>query len=250
MGNVGFRVSYQTVRRILLKHGLRRRCAARKPLLTAAQRERRLAFAQLHANWTVLQWQSVVFSDEKIFRSANNRVSSLVTRTSAQRFNPDCIQHAPKHSPQIHAWGAIGWAGVGPLKRVEGNLNAQAYQDQILGDLEQTCGTLARRGHRWYFLQDNAPAHNAATTRAFLEARGIPLIEWPGNSPDLNPIEHLWCFVQRKLPRNLPRNVAEYWEQVQRVWRAQPTWLVRRLIASMPRRIAAVIAAEGGTTRY
>lgn len=246
----GVRVSSETVRKTLLKHGLRKRRAARKPLLTQVQRQRRLDFARRHAHWTAIQWQSVVFSDEKIFRAANNRTSSLVTRTPAQRFLPACIQNAPKHSVQVHAWGAIGWAGVGPLKRVEGNLNAARYQEQILADLGPTCNVLARRGHPWYFLQDNAPAHNAATTRAFLEARHIRLVDWPGNSPDLNPIEHLWSFVQRRLPRLLPRNVNEYWALVQRAWRTQPTWLVRRLITSMPRRLAAVIAAEGGPTRY
>ena len=246
----GVRVSWETVRKILLKHGLKRRKAARKPLLNEAQRQRRLDFARRHIHWTPIQWQSVVFSDEKIFRASNNRVSALVTRTTAQRFSPECIQHSPKHSVQVHAWGAIGWAGVGPLKRVEGNLNAVQYQEQILSDLNETCEVLARRGHPWYFLQDNAPAHNAATTRAFLDAHHIRLIDWPGNSPDLNPIEHLWCFTQRRLPRLLPRNINHFWELVQRAWRTQPTWLVRRLIASMPRRLAAVIAADGGTTRY
>ena len=43
--------------------------------------------------------------------------------------------------------GAIGWASVGPLKRVEGNLIAAGYQDQILSDLNETCEVIARRGH-------------------------------------------------------------------------------------------------------
>ena len=246
----GLRLSFETIRKILLKHGFRRRTAARKPILTEAQRQRRLDFARNYIHWTAIRWQSVIFSDEKIFRAANNRATSLVTRSPAERFAPNCIQHAPKHSVQVHAWGAIGWAGVGPLKRVEGNLNAAAYQEQILNDIQETCGVLARRGHRWVFLQDNAPAHNAITTRTFLATRHVDVFDWPGNSPDLNPIEHLWCFVQRRLPRLLPRNANEFWELVRRAWQTQSTWLVRRLITSMPRRLAAVIEAGGGTTRY
>lgn len=133
---------------------------------------------------------------------------------------------------------------------MHGTLNAAAYQQQILADLKDSCGALARRGHCWCFLQDNAPAHNAATIRAFLEERNIPLMDWPGNSPDLNTIEHLWCFAQRRIPRLLPRNANEFWNVVQRASTFQPTWLARQLISSMPRRIAAVIAAEAGTTRY
>ena len=204
------RVGVETLRKILLKFGLKRRIATKKPILTAPQRERRLQFALAHRHWTDLQWSRVVYSDEKIFRAANNRRSSYVTRTTIERLSPECIQNAPKHAVQVHAWGAMGWAGVGPLKRVQGNLNAEAYQDQILDDLPETCGVLAPRLRGWLFLQDNAPAHNALTTRAYLSAKHVRLVEWPGNSPDLNPIEHLWAFVQHRLPRNLPRNVNEF----------------------------------------
>ena len=248
--NENLHVGRETVRKTLLKFGLERRVAARKPLLTEAQRARRLDFARRFSNLPAAWWTRVVFSDEKIFRGANNRRSTFVTRRSDERLLPACLNNSPKHAVQVHVWGAIGWAGTGGLKRVNGNLNAHAYQDQILHDLQETGPLLAARRVHWIFMQDNAPAHSAASTRAFLEERGISLLEWPGNSPDLNPIEHLWGWVQNRLPRVLPRNVEELWQLVQREWRRVPTELVRRLFNSMPRRLAAVIAAEGGTTRY
>ena len=248
--NDNLHVGRETVRKTLLKFGLERRVAARKPLLTEAQRARRLDFARRFANLPAAWWTRVVFSDEKIFRGANNRRSTFVTRRPDERLNPSCLNNAPKHPVQVHVWGAIGWAGTGNLKRVNGNLNAHAYQDQILADLRETGPLLAARRVHWIFMQDNAPAHAAASTRAFLEQRGISILEWPGNSPDLNPIEHLWGWVQNRLPRLLPRNANELWQLVQREWRRVPTELVRRLFNSMPRRLAAVIEAEGGTTRY
>lgn len=229
--------------------GFKRRPAAQKPLLNEV-RARRLDFATRHAGHSATWWRNVIFSNEKIFRVGNNRRALLVTRRSSERLKPGCMNTAPKHALQVHVWGAIGWAGVGPLKLVQGTLNAAAYQQQILTDIRNTCQMLAPRGRAWLFQHDNAPAHNAVSTRNFLAHNHVPKLEWPGNSPDLNPIEHLWALVQRRLPRALPANTNEWWIAVQNAWRAVPFKLVRRLIESMPARIAAVIEANGGTTRY
>ena len=86
-----------------MKNGLRQRTAARKPILKNNQRKRRLDFACNYINCTAIQWQSVICSDEKIFRAANNRETSLVIHSLTKRFAPDFIQHAPKHSVQVHA---------------------------------------------------------------------------------------------------------------------------------------------------
>lgn len=247
---VGLRVNRETVRKILLKFGLKRHPAARKPILKLVLRQRRLDFARAHIKWPAIRWQSVVYSDEKIFRSANFRRTTLVTRTPYERLSPKCIVNSPKHPLQVHAWGAIGWSGVAPLIRVKGIFTAVEYQKQILMNLGNTGQTLAPRGRSWIFLQDNAPAHNANTTRTYLANRGIRLIDWPGNSPDLNPIEPLWEMAQRRLSKNLPRNVHQFWELVSHAWLSLPTWMVRRYIMSMPRRLQAVIDAEGGATRY
>lgn len=155
-----------------------------------------------------------------------------------------------KRGLQIHVWAGMGWKGATPLKFVEGNLNAQAYQTQILNNVQEWKKFCAGKRQGWFFQQDNAPGHRAASTQRFLTTRGIHVLPWPGNSPDLNPIENLWSWVEKRLPLQLPRNEAEFREQVQAVWGTIPTDYIHSLIASMPRRISAVVNAKGGPIEY
>ncbi len=59
--------------------------------------------------------------------------------------------------------------------------------DQLYGDAD------------FIFQQDLAPAHSAKATSTWFKDHGIPVLNWPANSPDLNPIENLWGIVKRKM---------------------------------------------------
>ena len=75
---------------------------------------------------------------------------------------------------------------------------------------------------------------------------------WPAQSPDLNPIEHLWHHLKVKLAQyeKPAQSVTELWERVQEKWEKIPVEVCQNLIESMPRRIAAVARAKGGYTKY
>lgn len=75
---------------------------------------------------------------------------------------------------------------------------------------------------------------------------------WPANSPDLNPIEHLWNYIKDRLKEypEAPRGMLELWERVQEIWDRIPSKVCQDLIASMPRRMEAVIRAKGKHTKY
>ena len=75
---------------------------------------------------------------------------------------------------------------------------------------------------------------------------------WPAQSPDLNPIEHLWNYVKNKLKEfdEPPNGVQELWERVEELWDKIPAAECQKLIESMPRRVQAVYKAKGGYTKY
>src|ERR1700740_3167756 len=68
--------------------------------------------------------------------------------------------------------------------------------------LDETMSTCWQPG--MIFMQDNAPIHTAKRVVNWFELAGIPLLEWPPYSPDLNPIEHCWAFLKQWLVDNRP----------------------------------------------
>ena len=81
-----------------------------------------------------------------------------------------------------------------------------------------------------------------------MSAKNMKRMEvWPPQSPDLNPIEQVWDLLGTKLDSYKSKNLVEL--ELEK-WRKIPSTYIQTLISSMPQRVAAVIAAKGGHTKY
>ncbi len=104
-----------------------------------------------------------------------------------------------------------------------------------------------------HFLQDGAPCHRSKIVFAWFAAQPqIQLIRWPGNSPDLNPIETVWAWMKRQLSGHNCTNMDQWKAAILLVWlqRTAETDFLHNLVESMPARIQEVIDRDGGMTRY
>ena len=102
------------------------------------------------------------------------------------------------------------------------------------------------------FMQDGAPCHTAKLITNYLREQGVQLLSWPGNSPDMNPIENVWGFIKGKLARQTITTRQQMIAALLKEWFRDPAFLekLRKSIDSMQTWIAAIIAAKGGHTKY
>ena len=243
----GVEASVSTVKSRLRDAGLFGRIAVKKPLLTARHRRTRLEFAQEHRDWTVEQWSRCLFSDESPIHLVASHQQRYVRRRGGTALRQQHIRPTVHSSSgKLMVWGAFSLNGGRPLARICGNLNAASYQDILRDHLLPL--NLPQNG--LIFQQDNATCHSARTTLRFLEDNNVDVMRWPPQSPDLNPIENLWGYLQQRLDRLEVRTMDELWAAAEREWRGIPQDVITNLVESMPARMALVIAARGGSTRY
>ena len=101
-----------------------------------------------------------------------------------------------------------------------------------------------------FFMHDGAPAHRSKAVKKFLEDNHINVLEWPGNSPDLNPIENAWNKVKNTLQKERPSNIPDLKEALKKQWISMDLEYFATLATSMPRRIERVIKMKGNMTKY
>jgi len=144
-------------------------------------------------------------------------------------------------------WGCMGWNGVGLLIEVQGNMDAEQYCEILEEGVEESFGKLEMAEDEQYFQQDNDPKHTSRKADKWFSDNNIIPLKWPAQSPDLNPIEHLWQHLKTKLQQydTPPKGVHELWERVAKEWNGIPPETFQKLIESMPRRIQAVLKAKG-----
>ncbi len=222
---------------------------ATKPLMNQRQRQKHLTWAMAKKNWIVAQWSKVLFSDDCKFCISFGYQDPRVWRKSGEAQNPCCLKSSVKFPQSVMIWAAMSSAGVGPLCFLKSTVNAAIYQeilehfmlpsaDKLYGDAD------------FIFQQDLAPAHTAKSTKSWLNDHGVTVLDWPTNSPDLNPIENLWGIVKRKMRDTRPNNADDLKATVKETWASIPPQQCHKLITSMPRQIEAVIKAKGAPTKY
>ncbi|KRG00473.1 uncharacterized protein Dwil_GK27451 [Drosophila willistoni] len=130
-------------------------------------------------------------------------------------------------------------------------VNAEKYKEIILSGLVPSIESITEREKEPIFQDDSAPCHRARSISILKSELGIESLDWPGNSPDLNPIENVWALMSAKIRKEKPKSLQELMKTIEKVWFEDITAeYLETLYESMPNRVKCVIKAKGGTTKY
>jgi transposase len=242
-------ISVWTVRRRITASGeFKSYWSAKKPFLSKRNIKRRLAWCLARQHWIVEDWRKVMWTDESPFVLRYN-AKRRVWRMHNERYDPRCVTGTVKHDKKIMVWGAFAASGVGILHRVEGIMTKEVYLEIVQNSLIPSRDLLFADSE-CTIQQDNDPKHTSNLIKDYWEDEGIEILDWPSQSPDLNPIENLWSILDQRLQERKPNTEAELFKILTEAWDSLETDLLTRLVDSMPRRCAAVIAVQGRMTKY
>ncbi len=135
-------------------------------------------------------------------------------------------------------WGCMSAACTGELQFIEGNMNSNMHCDILKQKLMPSLQNLGRTA---VFQHNNDPKHTTKMTTALLMKLKVKVMEWPCMSPDLNPIEHMWGILKRKVEKHHVSNIQQLRDVIMEEWKRMPATTCAALVNPMPRRIKAML---------
>jgi hypothetical protein len=158
-----------------------------------------------------------------------------------------------KHDKKINVWGCFAWSGVGTIRVVEGilekNQMKKILREEVKPSVDKIWPDKWRTGD-FVFQQDNDPKHTSNLIKEYLAKQKYTTLDWPANSPDLNPIENLWSILNRAADNRTCNDTDELFEVLKDAWESISVDILHNLVESMPRRLALVIKEKGGPIPY
>ncbi|KAJ4444898.1 hypothetical protein ANN_06696 [Periplaneta americana] len=226
---------------------------ARKSGFTALHRIGGRKPSSLHMKMRSMDfgWRNVIFSDEVIVSNSNDR-TVLVYCMNGHRYDERFVRRIINKSGcvRVACWGWMSYDGAELLKRIHGRFTAEVYEN-ILANVMILSSRKRYPEGTLFYRQDNHPIHTTnRIQRWFTRRRDVDPVDWPPNSPDMNPFQNFWAAVKRILRSNWAeqppvRTSEELWDRVLDAWEdlAKNLDLFHNVVDSMPRRMRAVVDA-------
>lgn len=241
-------ISRQTRCRILRKFAVVSKPLKRPPL-SKRHRSLRVNWAKKYCN---CNFDVVIFTDEcRVTLDGPDGWASGWTLSGDKKIGERIRRQQGGGSIMIWA-GIVKDEVIGPFLIPDGvKMNAKIYckflDDNFFPWLEEV--PLAKR-RRLIFMQDNAPSHRSQFTSNFLQSIGIcrdSLMEWPPNSPDLNPIENLWSIIKQRLycDGQQYHSKEQVWKAIEGVCQQLTCKEIMNLTQGMKDRLLNVYAVKG-----
>src|SRR6266511_670371 len=231
-------------------YNLKYHCTIPKTILflTTIHKQRCVEWAMRHQDQN---WKQVIFSDEITFQMFQN-TQKVFYKIGTQPLQKPMVKHLYK----VHAWGAFSAKGSVGFLLFTGIMDGAFYREILNENLFENAKYVM--GRRWVFQQDNDPKHTARETKKLLSEKCPSLLDWPSNSPDLNPIENLWSILKRRVEKEVNKLVVEkksitvdiFIDVIKKEWEEIEPEILLNLVRSMPKRLEQIIEGNGNKLSY
>lgn len=239
------------------KEGYNRRVGRKKIFLDQRKKNLRLAWALERQHWTIEDWRHVIWTDECYVWLSRPAGRIWVTRKPGEALHEDCLIAKFAKSGTVMIWGGIcGINGGTKLSLVMwdrdswGTISSTTYINHVLTPVIIPWWYVhsMQAYQPIYVMEDGASSHTARQTQWFRSQVGLISLPWCPSSPDLNPNENIWGKIKKKLNalRVRPKKQDEVRAAIDDAWDSITFEEILELIDSMPARVQAVIAAQGG----
>ncbi|KAG1509669.1 hypothetical protein G6F52_011087 [Rhizopus delemar] len=149
-------------------------------------------------------------------------------------------------------WSCISWYGVGHIVDVGKNMDKSVYlsvlQDDLVKSMTDYCKENGLKMTDFEFMQDNDPKHKSKIVSEWLSKQDFSTMEWPPQSPDLNPIENMWNTLKKSLFKQYdcpPASMDELWTRTFETWYEITEKECQNYIETMPQRCIDIIENKG-----
>lgn len=246
-------ISTRTVRNRLKSAGLKARRVVKRPLLRDHHKRARLAWCLNRQHWNLRTWRKIHWSDESRFLLHVTDGRARVWRQKNTAYTPRNIQPTVAYGGgSVMVWGCLSHDCKLDLVTIRGNLTGAQYIRDVLQPVVVPHIDNHPLATRPQYMDDNARPHRSRAVVNYMRANAITTLHWPAVSPDLNPLEHVWDILGRRIQaRNPPvQNLHELEAVLHAEWMLLTQEQIRRLTGGMRRRVQCVIRVRGGPTRY
>ncbi len=187
--------------------------------------------------------------ETKIELFGKNSTCRVWRRKNAELHPKNTIPTVKHGGGNIMLWGCFSAKGPGRLICVKERMNGGIYRETLSENLLPSARALKMK-HGWVFQHDNDPKHTARATKEWLRKKHFKVLEWPSQSPDLNPIENLWRELKVRVAQRQPQNITALEEICMEEWAKIPATVCENLVKTYRKRLTSVIANKGYITKY
>jgi transposase len=245
----GITICRQTAYGYLKSAGYGSYTGLKKPMLSKKNILQRVKLGEKWLTYGKKFWESVIFSDESKINLNGSDGREVIWRKAGESLkNKNLVPTFKRAAKGVMVWGCFSAKGVGKLVFIDGIMDRYKYLEILADNLQESAEIMGLSD--FCFQQDNDPKHTSKLVREYFEEKGINLLEWPSQSPDMNPIEHLWAYIKAKLRASPAKNVSELKTKIIQIWNEITPELTGKLANSMPKRVLSMLRNKGGHTSY